>query len=155
MWVVQQDHYHDLLVPRVFLNITGCDARHDTFLVPEPSTAFRLQFQPLRQEANSKVFDRNAEVESSIAISVHLFLLSCKKKKKKPLLPVVSFRMNASSVCCPLTFFSCIWQFFTFLYLENSVYIVTSLFTHRAIVCHQNFDMFSVSCTALSSLYTI
>lgn len=101
---MQQDHYHDLLVPRVFLNITGCNAQHDTFLVPKATTAFRLQFQPLRQEANSKVFDRNAEVEISIAISVHLFLLSC-KKKKKPLLPVVSFRMNASSVCCPLTFF--------------------------------------------------
>lgn len=82
MWVVQQDHYHDLLVPRVFLNITGCDARHDTFLVPKASTAFRLQFQPLRQEANSKVFDRNAEVESSIAISVHYFCSLAKKEKR-------------------------------------------------------------------------
>lgn len=79
---MQQDHYHDLLVPRVFLNITGCDARHDTFLVPEATTAFRLQFQPLRQEANSKVFDRNAEVESSIAISVHYFCSLAKKEKR-------------------------------------------------------------------------
>lgn len=79
---MQQDHYHDLLVPRVFLNITGCDARHDTFLVPEATTAFRLQFQPLRQEANSKVFDRNAEVESSIAIPVHFFFALLQKKKK-------------------------------------------------------------------------
>lgn len=34
MRIVLQDHYHDVLVLRVFLNITGCDVWHESSLVP-------------------------------------------------------------------------------------------------------------------------